>query len=89
MNIKNEHVEIFLYEGNDEMIDLGKDRLPKTSRDFVAQLKLKNGKIVDAPSEWRDKIWNWWYTARKVEIQDSVLIQAAHSMVGKPSSYRK
>ena len=89
MTIKKEDVETFLYEGNDEMIDFGNNKIPTIHPNFVAQLKLKNGNIVKASSYWRDKIWNWWYAARKVEIQDSILLQAARSMVGKPSSYRK
>ena len=89
MNIKKEDVETFLYEGNDKMIVLSTNKVPKIPNDFVAQLQLKNGEVVDAPSVWRKKIWDWWYTARKAEIQDSALVQVAHSMLGKPPSYRR
>lgn len=89
MNIKKEDVETFLYEGNDKMIDFVNKKIPKPRSDFVAQLRLKNGKLVTAPSKWREDIWKWWYAARKGEIQDSVLVQAAHSMLGKLPSKRR
>ena len=89
MNIKKEDVKTFLYEGNDEMIDFENDNIPKPSSDFKAQLRLKNGKIVIAPSEWRGRIWEWWYFNRKNEIQGSILIQVGRSLIAKPPSYRK
>ena len=87
MNIKKEDVETFLYEGNDNMIDFENKKIPKPRSDFVAQLRLKNGKLVTAPSIWREDIWKWWYTVRKGEIESSVLVRAARSLVGKYPSY--
>ncbi|MCK4526276.1 hypothetical protein KAW18_02795 [candidate division WOR-3 bacterium] len=85
MNIKKEDIKTFLYKGNDKMIDFGSDKIPLPPSVFKALLCLKNGKQITAPTEWRIRIWNWWYAARKAEIEDDVLIQAAYSMLGRPT----
>ena len=89
MNIKEEDVETFLYEGNDKMIDFGNVEIPHPHSDFVAQLRLKNGKLVTAPSKWRNDIWKWWYAARKEEIERSVIVHVGRSLVAKPPSYKE
>ena len=86
--IDKEDIETFLYEGNDKMIDFENKEIPVIHPDFVTQLRLRNGRLVTAPTEWREKIWNWWYINRKNEVTDNVLIQAARSMTGRPPSYR-
>jgi hypothetical protein len=69
-------VETFIYEGNNNMINFKDDKILDCPKEFKAQLKLKTGKIVEAPHEWRKLIWGWWHEARKEEIQEDILLQA-------------
>ena len=80
--VKKEDVVTFLYEGRDDMINFNSKRVPGTPKDFIAQLRLKSGKIIDAPKSWRRKIFKWWHEARKGEIEDSALIEVANQMLG-------
>lgn len=89
MNIKKEDIRSFLYEGTDRMIDFNTKEVPPIHFEFVAKLHLRNGTIVIAPTDWRKKIWNWWYVVRKAEIENNILIQAAHGMLANHSLYRK
>lgn len=84
MKPTKEEVETFLYEGDNNMINFNTNKIPNCPPSFKAELKLKGGKTITAPSEWRKKIWKWWHEARKYEIEKDVLIQAGRSMVAKP-----
>jgi hypothetical protein len=83
MNIKEKDVNTFTYEGRDNMIDFNSDKIPPVHKDFIAQLKLKNGKTINAPSKWRKKIWKWWYEVRKDEIETNVLVSVSNQMLGR------
>ena len=54
--------------------------LPK---EFEAKLRLKNGELVDAPPEWRKKIWGWWFHERWNEISLDVLKQVSNDLLGR------
>ena len=84
MNKIDDKVDTFLYEGNDSMINFESSGPPKKiPKAFKAQLRLRNGRVVDAPPAWRRIIWNWWHEARKDEIETNVLLQASRQMLGK------
>jgi len=74
MNIKKDEIKTFIYEGNDKMIDFNVKKTPKCPKEFKAQLRLINGKIVDAPPNWRQKIWEWWFWARRNEIEYNLIM---------------
>ena len=88
MNIKRDDIRTFLYEGPDNMIDFKTKEIPPAHFEFVAKLHLRNGKIIVAPSDWREKIWNCWYAARKAEIDENIYVRNARGMTANHSSYR-
>lgn len=81
MKIEREDIRTFTYEGTDAMINFKSDKLPKVPKDFKATVKLKNGKEVTAPKEYRDQIWHWWYLFRKDELSRNLLHQVANDML--------
>lgn len=83
-SVKKEDILTFTYDGRDDMIDVCAKKIPKCHSDFKCTLKLKDGREIDAPPSWRNKIWNWWYISRRDEIlkyQDSCLIDVAKDML--------
>lgn len=79
--INNEDIVSYTYDGTDSMIDFNSEKVPPVNLKFKAKLRLKNGKLVEAPPEWRKKIWNWWYNTRKDEIQTNILVQVKNDML--------
>jgi hypothetical protein len=78
--IPEKDVETFYYEGKDEWVDFKKSDIPPCPKAFKAKLKLVSGKTIDAPPDWRKKIWEWWYAARRGELFRDVM-QAASRQV--------
>ena len=75
----------FTYEGDDSMIDLNKEEIPEPHPDFKATLKYRiEGEIVEkvADTEYRKKIWEWWYDNRRDEIRNSVIKDVANQLLG-------
>ena len=81
MKISKKDIKTFTYKGNDNMIKFTRDKIPNVHKDFKATLKLKNGKEVKAPPDWRRRIWYWWYQERKDQIETDVLLQASKQML--------
>ena len=78
-----EKIVSFIYEGNDDMIDFSRDDIPPVAEGFVASLRLADGTVVEADREWRARIWEWWYSRRKNEIEAGVLENAARQLTGR------
>ncbi|RPI84180.1 MAG: hypothetical protein EHM34_04100 [Nitrosopumilales archaeon] len=84
--VKQSDISSVMYEGADSM--LGKSfavdsPISKCHPDFKAQLRLKNGDVVDAPPKWRRKIWMWWISNRRSEVMNDVLIQVSNDILGR------
>lgn len=83
--VKQSEIASFVYEGSDSMLGLFSHDtpVPKCHPNFIAQLRLKNGELIDAPPRWRRKIWAWWITERREEVGNNVLRQVANDMLGR------
>ena len=86
--IRKNDIISYTYDGSDSM--LGKNGafnsdtpIPRVHPDFKASLRLKSGKLIDAPPKWRRMIWEWWITERRAELMDQGLLHVAHSMLGR------
>jgi len=75
----------YTYDGNDLMLGSFDSESPITRvhKDFKAQLRLKNGTLVDATPAWRKKIWNWWVTERREEVANSALKLVSNQLLGR------
>jgi len=85
MNFKE--IASFAYEGNDDMINLENEKIPKVHKNFKSMIILKNGDIISSPPKlWINKIWKWWYTERRNELikqSNHMLIDVANSMLNQ------
>ena len=72
--IEEKEVKSFIYEGNDKMIDFKASETPECPEEFKAQLRLTSGEIIDAPPDWRQKIWEWWFWSRRHEIEYATIM---------------
>ena len=80
MVIKKQDVKTFTYHGTDEMIKFNVKKIPPVHKDFKGTLKLKDGREVKATGKWLGRIWNWWYQARKDEIETSCLVTVSNQL---------
>ena len=56
--------------------------VPPVHANFEAKVCLEDGSWVDAPEEWRQKIWEWWISNMRSTIMVSALRQAGSQMLG-------
>lgn len=86
VTFKGSEVVTFTYDGRDDMIDTGSEKIPRVHKDFKATLKLKDGREVEPSKTWRSKIWNWWYGERYNELvkrNNRALVDVANSMLNQ------
>ncbi len=84
-------VKSYTYEGDDKMINLKSSKLPPVNKNFKATLKLKKGGEINAPKEWRMRIWKWWYWSRYDELvknQNRMMVDVANSMLNQKHKIR-
>jgi hypothetical protein len=80
--ITQDMVKTYTYDGSDDMINLDSEDIPKVHKKFKATLKLKDGRTVPAPREWREMIWKWWYNSR----YDELVRQSNHAFIDMATS---
>ena len=91
LSVKKSDIKTFTYDGSDDMINLDVMKIPPVNKTFKATLKLKNGKEIPAPDEWRLKIWKWWYRERQYELirnQNRAFVDVANSMLNQRHKIR-
>jgi hypothetical protein len=83
--VKQSDIATFVYEGDNSMLGSFScdSPVPKCHPDFKAQLKLKEGTVIDAPPTWRRKIWVWWIMNHRDEVMYNVMVQASNDMLGR------